>query len=503
VTVTAIEIAAGSVIGDRYVIKKLLGQGGFGRTYLAYDKKDFNHPCVLKEFIPTADSSKTRKLFLGEVEVFRKLQHPQIPQFRGLCEASKRLFIVQGYINGQTYSQILEARLKQGQVFSEAEIILWFKELLPVFDYIHSCKVIHRDVSPDNIMLPVQGGQPMLIDFFLFKEGVRELNPVEKKERESYSAPELEMGKCYPNSDLYSLAITALVLLTGQPPSELFNISLKEWRWRNFVQVSDGLGNILDKMLQEHPKDRYQTAQEVLAQFSPTANQNSTPLSGKYLTTDVLSLKQDPSFSPYLNRNLRKSNKFVKVALTFVLLLGGGIVTINSPQIPYLCKLLDNCAIDKQFQEVYQREVNVGEQALNKAKLATSIVELENSRDRLQNMLHVLGTIPEGVKVYPESQKKIAYYQFKIKQIEINLDKQKQANNKLYQIKKLLEKAKKATEIAQTPSEYEEVKEQWKILKENLENIPKDAYNSKQVKAKLAEVDYQIKQIQNFIPPTP
>jgi serine/threonine-protein kinase len=80
-----------------------------------------------------------------------------------------------------------------------------------------------------------------------------------------YSPPEqLRLGQCYPNSDIYSLAVTALVLLTGRHPSELCDGYSLKWQWRKYIKLNESLGQIFDIMLAEIPKDRYQSASEVL-----------------------------------------------------------------------------------------------------------------------------------------------------------------------------------------------------------------------------------------------
>jgi serine/threonine-protein kinase len=75
------------------------------------------------------------------------------------------------------------------------------------------------------------------------------------------------MGQCYPCSDLYALAVTALVLLTGREPNWLLAQGSFDWEWRSYVNVSDHLAQMLDKMLAEKPKDRYQSARDVLAEL--------------------------------------------------------------------------------------------------------------------------------------------------------------------------------------------------------------------------------------------
>lgn len=287
-------ITPGTFINNRYEIQQVLGQGSFGRTYLAFDNQRFGDRCVLKEFLPSSRAeyviNKSRELFEREARVLYQINHPQIPKFLAWFTEQDRLFLVQEYINGQTYSQILQERSQQNQVFSETEVIQWLKDLLLVLDYLHGINIIHRDISPENVMLSADQSKPMLIDFGLVKETINQIWSADPDSPQDYAqasmigkfgyAPpeQIRMGQCYPSSDLYALAVSAVVLLTGKKPKFLINQSL-EWQWHNYANVNDRLGQTLDKMLAEKPQDRYQSAQEIFAQLQLPTPPNKTTLS--------------------------------------------------------------------------------------------------------------------------------------------------------------------------------------------------------------------------------
>ena len=281
-------IYPGITLNNHYRIVRELGHGGFGRTYLAEDAHRFNEPCVLKEFAPQVQGSyalqKSEELFEREAGVLYKLQHNQIPRFRELFRVSISdrgyLFLVQDYVPGQTYRFLLDARKRQGLRFIEAEINQLLIQILPVLEYIHSLGVLHRDISPDNLILRLSDGMPVLIDFggvkqvaatveSLFAEANGTPGPATRIGKLGYAPVEqMQMGIVSPHSDLYALAATVLVLLTGKEPHQLLDTQTLHWNWRAECSLSPNLSLVLDKMLAQQPSQRYSSAREVMLALS-------------------------------------------------------------------------------------------------------------------------------------------------------------------------------------------------------------------------------------------
>lgn len=271
--------SSNNLLGSRYRILRELGRGGFGYTYLAEDVNRFDELCVLKEFLPQVDDDealqKAKQLFEREADVLYQLNHPQIPQFRELLRVRARgrgrLFLVQDYIEGPTYQELLETRLNVGNRFAESEVIQLLQQLLPVLSYLHSVGVIHRDIAPDNLISRNMDGLPVLIDF----GGVKQLATVVQQKvgtevvatrlgKAGYAPEEqMESGQVSPSADLYALAVTALVLLTGQSPDVLYDRYTKRWRWQNYVSLSPRLTKVLERMLAPRVGDRYSSATAV------------------------------------------------------------------------------------------------------------------------------------------------------------------------------------------------------------------------------------------------
>jgi len=319
--------ATGMLIANRYLLHRVLGQGGFGRTYLAYDQHCFNKFCVLKEFLPdsiaTSCLQKSRDLFEREARILYQISHYQIPKFLACFEDNKRLFLVQEYVDGKNYSNLLRERLvTTGQAFTETEITQWLQQLLPVLDYIHQHGIIHRDISPDNIIFDSEKNLPVLIDFGVGKQGVEPSGNMATNSEQAYInyksmvgkvgyAPheQIRMGHCSPSSDLYALGVTAIVLLTGKAPHELLDRYSLEWLWQHYKPVNPDLTQVLNKMLADRPRERYQSALEVLSAMnggrSPSTkiNPSATGFFPPSSQTTVLPSEQRVSFSPHNSGN--------------------------------------------------------------------------------------------------------------------------------------------------------------------------------------------------------
>ncbi|MEH2459459.1 serine/threonine-protein kinase [Nostoc sp.] len=301
-------LAVGQVVDNRYQIIRHLGQGGFGRTYLAEDINKSHQTCVLKEFAPQVqeqqDLQKAKELFEREANVLKKLQHPQIPRFHASLQVKigtkDFFFLVQDYVDGDNYYQLLEQRKSQGKTFSEEEVITLLQQILPVLSYIHSRDVVHRDLSPDNLIWRRSDNLPVLIDF----GGVKQLPASQGFWRtklvgnntllgkKGYAPEEqLRQGKVFLSSDLYSLAVTTLVLLTGQEPQKLYDSYQGIWAWGKEIRVSPQLEVVLKKMLAYKPSDRYEGADQILKDLpSPTASKST----GNYITTKIKTMVVAP-----------------------------------------------------------------------------------------------------------------------------------------------------------------------------------------------------------------
>ncbi|MGC9503138.1 protein kinase domain-containing protein [Baaleninema sp.] len=269
---------------NRYRPTKPLAQGGFGRTYLAVDEDRLNSFCVIKQLLPQGTASdatpstheKTIELFYQEAAQLSLLgEHPNIPTLFAFFEEASRLYLVQEYIDGQT----LWHELEQNGAFSEAQIKEVLVQLLPVLRFVHRHHVIHRDITPVNILRRQKDGRLMLIDFGVSKQLTQDAmsEPGTKVGTVGYAPLEqLRSGIAYPASDIYSLGVTCIQLLTNARPDTLFD-PLKGWRWRDKLasqhrSIGSRLGYILDKAIQEQLIDRYQSVDEIVRDIKRPAS---------------------------------------------------------------------------------------------------------------------------------------------------------------------------------------------------------------------------------------
>ncbi len=281
------ELKPGSKLRNRYIIIRQIGQGGFGKTYLAEDTGRFNQAVVLKQLTPgnkgTEFIQKAEELFQREAMTLHQINHPQIPRFWEFIRENKCLFLVQDFIEGQTLESLLNQRRKRGNFFSEVEITDFMRQILPVLSYLHGQGIIHRDIAPDNIIYRADDGLPVLIDLGGVKQIAIEVSHKADSSKNVVSAgtklgkfgyapdEQMRLGIVAPHSDLYALAVTCLVLMTGKFPSELINAKTMQWQWSQELKLSPKFEGIVNRMLAPIPGDRFQSAEAILAQLkSPT-----------------------------------------------------------------------------------------------------------------------------------------------------------------------------------------------------------------------------------------
>ncbi len=329
------------LLNDRYQIIRTLGAGGFGETFLAEDTHmPSRRHCVVKRLRPVQDNPQINQLvqerFQREAAILEKLgnEHRQIPQLYAYFygQTDQQFYLVQEWIDGDTLSSIAQ---QQGRL-AEAEVRRLLIAILPVFDFVHRQAIIHRDVKPDNIIVRRLDQQPVLIDFGAVRETMGTALNSQGRPTQSiiigtpgYMASEQSVGRPVYSSDLYSLGLTAVYLLTGKQPSEFMaHPHTSEILWRSDAPlISPELAAILDKAIASHPRDRYQTAPEFLSalQGNPTTViENKTWVVSQPIVSPIPT-ENYPEASRSTTTNSR-SRLLLMGSIAAGILVGGGVM---------------------------------------------------------------------------------------------------------------------------------------------------------------------------------
>ncbi|MCP6757388.1 MAG: serine/threonine protein kinase [Fischerella sp. CENA71] len=274
-----------TIINNRYKIVKVLGEGGFGKTFLTEDTHlPSGRRCVIKQLKPVTENPQIHKMvqdrFQREAAILEDLgnSNNRIPNLYAYFAEQGQFYLVQEYVEGKTLTE----KIHTEGVMSESAVREILKSLLYVLNFVHSKHIIHRDIKPDNIILRDADNVPVLIDFGAVRESMGTVVNSQGNPTSSivigtpgFMPPEQAAGRPVYSSDLYSLAITMIYLLTGRMPQELqTDPRTAEIMWHQYaMNVSPSLRTILDKAIAYHPGDRYPTAKDMIdALQSPAAN---------------------------------------------------------------------------------------------------------------------------------------------------------------------------------------------------------------------------------------
>ncbi|MBF2077956.1 MAG: serine/threonine protein kinase [Synechococcales cyanobacterium T60_A2020_003] len=283
-------------LGDRFRAFQPIGVGYSSRTFLATDESKLaNARCIFKEYEQVGDGENLRREIMRLDPI---LQHPQIPKLYAYFERDGYTYLVQEFISGKSLLQ----EMQEFGAFDEPKIWAMLNELLPVLQFLHTHRVIHRDVKPANLIRRDAGGQEgalVLVDFGSAKYATHSTlarvgTVIGSAE---YVAPEQLLGQATFASDLYSLGVTCIHLLTGLPPFELINSANGQWVWRSVAgMVSDRLARIIDRLLEKSLDKRYESVEELQWDVKAVrAEQSSRQVSPFTVSEPAISRVPDPA----------------------------------------------------------------------------------------------------------------------------------------------------------------------------------------------------------------
>ncbi|ELS01901.1 serine/threonine protein kinase [Xenococcus sp. PCC 7305] len=439
-----------SFLFENYRVTKLLGEGGFGRTYLAEYLRRYNEPRLIKTLITNGQKQtqqKIKELFTREAAQLYQLDHPQIPKLYEYFEKDNNLYLVQEFIDGIN----LREELEQGKPLSSQKIETILQELLPVLTYIEGQNLLHRDIKPENIMRRHGDGLLMLIDFGAarVKTGITP-TVLTTIYTPGYAAIEHMMGRPVKASDVYSLGVTCIRLLTGCLPSSTSDpiyddnencFCWKEYLQENKIEVSPRLIAILDRMVASSLKDRYPDSQAVLQDLLRPLSPPPVLLSTELLENEQHSTVPSPTLSieeakeqhPHVPpavfvsaQTLRKSSVrfgLIAVLASFVTgLIGvvGYLLLINQPELEAINTTQEsidnnNLLVEKleaqynkgKYQDCYQSAAKNAHQGHNQlqewlGKCGLAAAKLKANANSYSGAIAIAQTIPNTVPNYPE-----------------------------------------------------------------------------------------------------
>ncbi len=343
------------LLNNRYQVIRTLGSGGFGETFLAEDTQmPSRRRCVIKQLKPIQDNPQVYQLvqqrFQREAAILEELgaNSTQIPQLYAYFSENGQFYLVQEYIEGQT----LTGKIQQQGLMSESAVKEILISILPVLEYVHSRGIVHRDIKPDNILIRYADNKPILIDFGAVKETVGTVvTPSGNSTRSivigtpGFMPGEQSVGRPMFASDIYSLGLTAIYLLTGKMPQEMgSDPATGALLWRQYaLSVTPSFANILDKAIQFNARDRFASAREMLialqtgaSPFPPTVPATSpnvpyhqppaATVPPPHIPQNTVAVSPGNSYQPPTNQPVNQTNGSGQKGIVAGIIIAGSLI---------------------------------------------------------------------------------------------------------------------------------------------------------------------------------
>lgn len=289
-------------LGARYEAVYRLGEGHHSHTFVGRDRGTLiGAQCLIKQFTPDGETVLARtqaaERFRQEVEQLAiASQHPQIPDLQAYFERGDQQFLVQQFLLGSHLDQRLQENMGP---FDSDDVRAFLRNVLPVLQHLHEHRLIHRDIKPSNLRQPPGQSDWWLVDFGAIKPvtATQMAQPGTLIGSADYASPEQLRGEATYASDLYSLGVVCLHLLTGLQPFDLFDSVNGCWQWRSIVpDVAPSLATLIDGMVQPALRDRLPDVATVMASLGMSLPTPPDPIRTKPLQSGSWSSQTTQDF---------------------------------------------------------------------------------------------------------------------------------------------------------------------------------------------------------------
>ena len=294
------QLPVGTVLNEKYVVGRVLGQGGFGITYLGWDKY-LEQRVAIKEYYPSgsvmreseistvvasyggalaARYQRNKERFLKEAQILARFnEEKEIVHVSNMFEANNTAYFVMEFVDGITLKQHVK---NSGGKLSNKETFALLRPVMNALEKLHKAGLVHRDISPDNIML-LQNGGVKLIDFGAVRnvDHADQETPLTKSTeailKQGYAPIEQyqNRGSLGPWTDVYALCATIYYCLTGEVPPDAPERLLTEAPLeiqKHIPNLSAHQAAVLERGMAMHPRDRIPSMDELQKQlFNPIA----------------------------------------------------------------------------------------------------------------------------------------------------------------------------------------------------------------------------------------
>jgi serine/threonine-protein kinase len=353
-------------LGPKYEVRRLIGSGGFAEVYEVWDK-DLERRLAVKVLRPdVAWTSGMLERFQRETRAAARLEHPNILPIHFVGEGEGLVYYAMPFVDGMSLGELL----KRSGVLPPDRALAIIIPILDALDHAHKAGLIHRDIKPDNVMLDVARGRPLLVDFGIARRLDPEAGPGLTQTglvigTPHYMSPEQALGdpKLGPASDLYSLGAVLFQMVTGEPPFD--GDSSQQIVGKHIAdpppsasdvngKVPRELSEVILRLLQKQPKDRFHSAAEVIGALEgkePTTVR-SRAQAAQAATELLVSGATRRTVGRSDGRTVKRGARWVVVVVALsVLVLGAGAWFFRQPTIVFENRLVDMVTVQVGGEE--------------------------------------------------------------------------------------------------------------------------------------------------------